>query len=634
MVLLFLIVAVLAPTACVLWFMNEAARNQSDAARQHITEAYRGQLRLLREGVDTFWQQRAAELADASAGSPEDFRKLVVSGLADSVVYFDGDGSLVYPLPGNGRGADPANDPLKDRADWREAQTAEDRGSKGTPAAYARIARSATDANTAARAAQAQIRWLVQHGEKEPALQAIQENFVKGLAASGTDLQGRSIAADELRLALQLASPRDHRYRAAMDRLVALLNGYGRPAIPSAQRLFLMDEVRAISPDVRFPTYAAERLAAQFVDEDGARSNASTLQPSRVADVWKFSAQGGRVIALYRTATVVAAAHQVLAEKNASEQADFTLVPPGAASGEAAVMASPLLPGWQLSLSLLDTKPLEEAARRRTATYIWAGYLAIAVLAVTGLFLWQAFRSQLRLARLKTDLVAAVSHELKTPLASMRLLVDCLLDDAELDVKKTRDYLQLISGENARLSRLIDNFLTFARIERNRQRFEFSEIHPSEVVQAAVAAMRERIQMASPLEVEIGSDLPALHADGDALVTVLLNLLDNAYKYTPGEKRISLHAYRADGQVIFEVEDNGIGIPAREHKRIFRRFHQVDQRLARETGGCGLGLSIVEFIVRAHGGAVRVQSEIGAGSKFLVSLPTVEPAGGAGVASA
>jgi signal transduction histidine kinase len=105
------------------------------------------------------------------------------------------------------------------------------------------------------------------------------------------------------------------------------------------------------------------------------------------------------------------------------------------------------------------------------------------------------------------------------------------------------------------------------------------------------------------------------------LTTVLLNLLDNACKYTPAEKRIRLRAYRQDGRVAFAVEDNGIGIAPRERKRIFRRFYQVDRRLARETGGCGLGLSIVEFIVRAHGGEVTVESRPGAGSTFRVWLP-------------
>jgi signal transduction histidine kinase len=228
---------------------------------------------------------------------------------------------------------------------------------------------------------------------------------------------------------------------------------------------------------------------------------------------------------------------------------------------------------------------------------------------------------------MKTDLVATVSHELKTPLASMRVLVDALLEENKFEPTKTRDYLELIAGENQRLSRLIGNFLTFSRIERNRQRFEFAETRPEEVVQTAVHAMRERLQApACQLEIDVEEGLPALRADRDALVTVLLNLLDNAHKYTPRDRRIVVRAYREGSNVVFAVKDNGIGIAAREQKRIFRRFYQVDRRLARETGGCGLGLSIVDFIVRAHGGEVRVESQPGAGSTFRVLTPLgVEP---------
>jgi signal transduction histidine kinase len=280
------------------------------------------------------------------------------------------------------------------------------------------------------------------------------------------------------------------------------------------------------------------------------------------------------------------------------------------------------LPGWLISFSLADAKALDHLARQRTLVYFWAGYLVIAAIALTGIIVGQSFRRQARLARLKTDLVAAVSHELKTPLASMRVLVDSLLEDAEFDPRKTREYLQLIAGENTRLTRLIENFLTFSRIERNRQHFAFTETKPSDVVQAAVAAVRERLEAAEcQLQIDVTPELPSLHADQDALVTVLLNLLDNAFKYTREDKRISIHAYREEGHVVFAVEDNGIGIPAREHKRIFHRFYQVDRRLARETGGCGLGLTIVDFIVRAHGGIVRVRSEAGAGSAFQVLLP-------------
>src|SRR5665811_2349779 len=162
------------------------------------------------------------------------------------------------------------------------------------------------------------------------------------------------------------------------------------------------------------------------------------------------------------------------------DSARFAVAPPGAADAGESIAAGPMLPGWQISFSLLNTQPFDEAARGRRAAYLWAGYLAVALIVVAGLAIGQSFRRQWRLARLKTDLVATVSHELKTPLASMRLLVDSLLEEKELDPRKTREYLKLIAGENVRLTRLIGNFLTFSRMERNRQRFDFALTKPSD----------------------------------------------------------------------------------------------------------------------------------------------------------
>jgi signal transduction histidine kinase len=298
------------------------------------------------------------------------------------------------------------------------------------------------------------------------------------------------------------------------------------------------------------------------------------------------------------------------------------MIPPGASGFEESMAAGSLLPGWQISFSLLDADGIEESTRRRTATYLWAGAVVIAILAVAGLLLWQTFRRQMRLTRLRTDLVAAVSHELKTPLASMKLLVDSLLGDADLDRRKTRDYLQLIAGENARLSRLIEHFLTFSRIERNRQRFTLAALQPAAIARAAVSLVRPRFDASrADLAVHIEPDLPPLHGDEDALVTVLLNLLENAHTYTRDEKRIAIRVFREDGRVVFEVEDNGIGIAPRDQKRVFRRFYQVDQSLSREHGGCGLGLTIVDFIVRAHGGSVALRSQVGVGTSVRISLP-------------
>jgi signal transduction histidine kinase len=255
--------------------------------------------------------------------------------------------------------------------------------------------------------------------------------------------------------------------------------------------------------------------------------------------------------------------------------------------------------------------------------YFWTGLLVIGAMSIFALIIARAFRRQMRLTRLRNDLVATVSHELKTPLASIRLLVDTLLDDSILDEQRVREYLELMAKENKRLSRLIDNFLAFSRMERNKHAFEFAEVRAADVIDAAVEVVRERFHASEcRLDVEVAPDLPAINADADAMVTVLLNLLDNAYKYSPDEKHVALRAYAQNGNVCLEVEDNGIGLSRAASKKVFRRFYQVDRRVSRDTGGVGLGLSIVQFIVSAHGGTVGVASRVERGSKFTVTVPS------------
>jgi signal transduction histidine kinase len=164
-------------------------------------------------------------------------------------------------------------------------------------------------------------------------------------------------------------------------------------------------------------------------------------------------------------------------------------------------------------------------------------------------------------------------------------------------------------------------------MERNKYALDFSEVPARTIVEGAAAAVQERFHAPGcRFEVQMASDLPPIVADADAMVTAVVNLLDNAWKYSGDDKQITLTAAAENGSVVFAVRDNGIGLSPRDTKRIFKRFYQVDQRLARSAGGCGLGLSIVKFIVTAHSGAIRVESEPGHGSTFVITIPAATAA--------
>ena len=408
---------------------------------------------------------------------------------------------------------------------------------------------------------------------------------------------------------------------------VIVLDAGGGVVFPDAEarrRLAQMDAQRARDANVQLPTHAALRLSLELVDAERPAPLPDTIRETSIPGVWALSSADGRVIALYRTGRLEAMMHDFLHQVE-TEGVAFVAFPPGEPADREAIAAGPWLPGWQLSFVPLDGAPAPEATRRRSI-YVAAALVGIVLMALTGVVAAAGLRRHLRLARLETDLVAAASHELRTPLASTAVLVDGLLSDPRPDPVKTREYLQLIAGENTRLSRVVENFLTVARADRGGLRLVFGPVDPAAVVRAAIDGVSPRMSGAAALRVDVPADLPRLLGDADALRGALENLIDNAIKYTADEKHIVVRA-QADGadHVRFEVIDNGIGIPRREQRRIFRRFHRVDDRLSRQTSGVGLGLSIVEAIARAHGGTVTVRSTPGTGSTFALRLPCVPP---------
>jgi signal transduction histidine kinase len=234
----------------------------------------------------------------------------------------------------------------------------------------------------------------------------------------------------------------------------------------------------------------------------------------------------------------------------------------------------------------------------------------------------RALYREAKLSRLKTDFVSLVSHELRTPLTSIRMFIETLSLGRLKDPAQTQEVLQLLTRETERLSALIERVLDWARIESGRKEYHRESLEVEQLVEAAVAAFRaQRLDGGVELKVDVPAGLPRLEVDRHAVAGALLNLLQNAYKYSGQDKRIAL-SVRAEGKWVgLSVEDNGVGIAPRERKRIFERFYRVDNLLTRKTEGSGLGLAITKRIIEAHGGRILVQSEVGKGSRFTLQLP-------------
>jgi len=248
--------------------------------------------------------------------------------------------------------------------------------------------------------------------------------------------------------------------------------------------------------------------------------------------------------------------------------------------------------------------------------------LALSGAAATGVILvWVFVRREANLSQLQSDFVSKVSHELRTPLTSIRLFSETLAmgrGDAAANAECIRG-LQL---ESARLQELIDRLLDWGRMESGKRKYDMRETDVHSIVEAAVgAAMPFLDRCGATLTRDEPEGLPPVYADRSAISDALLNLLTNAAKYGGTPPRIRVVARHVGPSVRFEVHDNGRGIHAREHRRIFQKFYRVDDRLSRETEGSGVGLAIVNLVVKAHRGKVLLNSEPGGGSCFTIVLP-------------
>ncbi|MHC4938144.1 MAG: sensor histidine kinase [Planctomycetota bacterium] len=296
------------------------------------------------------------------------------------------------------------------------------------------------------------------------------------------------------------------------------------------------------------------------------------------------------------------------------------IVQEGAEASSDVVFGLNVVPGY-VAAATITPELVAAEAREGEEFYRWIIAFSVIGIFAGGFLTARVVMREVKLAKLKSGFVSNVTHELKTPLTSIRMFADMLRAGQVTDPKEQRECLDVIGQETDRLGALIQKVLDFGRSESPRPRFRWVTGSIAPVVQRELERFRRSVDIAE-LEPEIAVNLPPVVHDPDAFSEVVSNLLSNAYKYSPPDNReirVTLGPQR--GRVVLAVEDNGPGVNPRERRKIFEQFYRADDLLTREVEGTGLGLSIVRNIVRAHGGRIGVEDREGGGSRFYVVLP-------------
>lgn len=299
---------------------------------------------------------------------------------------------------------------------------------------------------------------------------------------------------------------------------------------------------------------------------------------------------------------------------------------PDASRMEWFVSLTPALPAWVLQPTRRFVDRQLFHAKMMTGVFI--GVMVLLVLGMMAV-LWGLFHvleRQMALAEMKRDFVATISHELKTPLALIRMFGETLLSGRVSSEEKAKEYYEIITRESTRLTHMIDNILDFSKIEADRKEYDFAPVQVEHVVRQMVESYRHELEhQGFEYHVRIAEPLPEVLADGDALSQALLNLLSNAMKYSSDDKKLDIEVdnetRRGKHGVLISVKDQGIGIRSEERRHVFEGFYRSSDDKVRKKHGAGLGLALVKRIVEAHGGEIDVETRLVKGSRFNIFLP-------------
>ena len=279
----------------------------------------------------------------------------------------------------------------------------------------------------------------------------------------------------------------------------------------------------------------------------------------------------------------------------------------------------PFFPARTIEITLVNKDLIKDLVNRRSLIY---GISSLMLLVAMGLGVALILRDMARernLSRLRADFISNVTHELKTPLTSIRMYAESLLMGRVKTDDVRKEYLEVVLNESERLKRMINNILEFSKAEKGRTEYHFVKSNLTLIIRSAIQEMsywfeKENFEIATDLEEEIN-----LEVDPEKLKQVIENLLSNAIKYSTGVKHVLIRLKKESDNALIEVEDRGMGIPADKIPHIFEPFYRIEQK--ESISGTGLGLTVVKEIIDAHHGSIEVSSEPGKGSRFTIRLP-------------
>lgn len=268
---------------------------------------------------------------------------------------------------------------------------------------------------------------------------------------------------------------------------------------------------------------------------------------------------------------------------------------------------------------------IQEAATERFNRNLILIIILDVVLLIGAYFVYRLIKREMELVALKSDFVSNVSHELRTPLALIRMFAETLEMKRVKTENKKQEYYGIILHETERLSRLINNILNFSRMESNTRRYTFKPTNINEIITSVLAIYSYRLeQLKFTVDTSLNRNLPSASVDEEAISEALHNLIDNAIKYSGEKKFIRIATNLSNSTVLIEVEDRGIGIATEHHSKIFEKFYRVTYGLVHTAKGSGLGLAIVQHIVQSHNGTITINSELGKGTRFTITIPLTQ----------